>query len=307
MKYLLPIFLFFITTNCKNENTIRTERAMRVSMENDQEWQQYWYDGKAEVNIYETEQARYQDVHPGKTVLIFVTEDFLTEKQVKNETYGNQPSTSVLKTNMIRKFDTGIYDYSIMSSVFTPVDHKSYPNTLKVTLSAQDWCGQSFMQLNHENNKYLVNQYSYFEKEGDRSFQVDDYLMEDELFNQLRFNPEILPTGSIKILPGTTFSRLKHIEFKPYQAEASQKNYTGSEFEGEHLESYEIHYPDLDRNFEIIYEAKFPYAIAGWKDTYPVFSGEKLTSLYRRISSKRLPYWSQHNLSDSYLRKELGL
>ena len=282
-------------------------KAQKINLENDSEWRELWYDGNAEVNIYETQQARYQDVHPGKTVLVFVTEDFLTDKQVKNETYTDKASTGVLKTNLIRKFETGVYDYSMMTSVFTPVDHDTYPHTLKITLSSQDWCGQSFMQLNHEKNKYKVDQFSYFEKEGDQTFHVEDLLTEDELFNQIRFNPDILPTGSHLILPGTAFSRLKHIEFKPYEVELSQEKYTGTEFDAPNLEVYKVIYPAFERTLEIIYEAKFPFSIIGWKDTCPAFSGEKLTSISRRISSKRLPYWSKHNLEDRHLRTELGL
>ena len=59
--------------------------------------------------------------------MIFVTEDFLTEKQVKNDHYKNPKSVSILKNNQISKFPTGIYDYSIMKSVFTPIDIKEFP------------------------------------------------------------------------------------------------------------------------------------------------------------------------------------
>ncbi len=44
----------------------------------------YWYQGKAEITSYTLLQNRYKDVHPGSAVLVFVTEDFLTDKQVKN-------------------------------------------------------------------------------------------------------------------------------------------------------------------------------------------------------------------------------
>jgi hypothetical protein len=282
-------------------------RAVPVNFNQDDQWRDHWYDGNAEVNVYEAKQARYQDIHPGKTVLIFVTEDFLTDKQVKNETYTDKASTSVLKTNLIRKFDTGVYDYSIMTSVFTAVDHKAFPHSLKITTSSQDWCGHSFMQLNHEQNKYRVHQYSYFEKEGDQNFTVDDVMNEDEIFNQIRFDPDLLPTGSKNMLPGTAFSRLKHIEFKPYPVTLIKGSYAGTDFTGQNLESYQMVFPDFDRTLEIIYEAQFPFQIVGWKDTYAVLSGEKLTSINKMVSSKRMPYWSEHNLEDSHIRAELGL
>ncbi|MBK8503388.1 MAG: hypothetical protein IPL46_14930 [Saprospiraceae bacterium] len=309
MRYIsLLAMLPLLLPSCDSiTEKVGSARAVPIHFNQDDEWRDHWYDGNAEVNVYETKQARYQDIHPGKTVLIFVTEDFLSDKQVKNENYSDKTSTSVLKTNLIRKFDTGVYDYSIMTSVFTPVDHKAFPKTLKITTSSQDWCGQSFMQLNHEQNKYRVRQYSYFEKEGDQNFTVDDLMNEDEIFNQIRFDPDLLPTGSKNMLPGTAFSRLKHIEFKSYPVTLTKDTYTGTDFTGKNPEVYKIVFPDFDRTLEIIYESKFPFQILGWTDTYAALSGEKLTSISKMISSKRMPYWSKHNLEDSHLRAEIGL
>ena len=77
----------------------------------------YWTQGKAEVNVYELSQNRYKDNHPGQLVSVFVTEDFLTDKQVKNETYTNPKSTWTFKNIQLRKFTTGIYDYSLFSRI----------------------------------------------------------------------------------------------------------------------------------------------------------------------------------------------
>ena len=43
----------------------------------------YWYQGKAEINVFDLQQSRYGEVRAGKAVLIFVTEDFSKSKQVK--------------------------------------------------------------------------------------------------------------------------------------------------------------------------------------------------------------------------------
>ena len=47
----------------------------------------YWNQGKAELARYELQQVRYGEIHQGDAVLIFVTEDFLKDKQVKYD-YG---------------------------------------------------------------------------------------------------------------------------------------------------------------------------------------------------------------------------
>lgn len=267
----------------------------------------YWYQGKAELNSYDLQQARYGEIHQGHAVLIFVTEDFLTDKQVKNETYQSEKSTKILKTNQLRKFSTGIYDYSIMSSVFSPVDTRKYPHALKVTLSAQDWCGQSFMQINQRGKGYEVELRSYFEQEGDRNFSIhEQVLLEDELFNLIRLNPEGLPEGKTQLLPSATYTRLKHKDFAILKAEASKSLYKGTSFPGEELMLYTLSMPELNRTLEIIYEANPPYVIAGWKDSYPDGTGMLTTTAVRK-KTMLSPYWNQHNLADAGLRKELGL
>ncbi len=268
----------------------------------------YWYQGKGEVNHYKLEQNRYKDIHPGEVVMIFVTEDFLTDKQVKNDTYQDKNSTSVLKMNQIRRFSTGIYDYSMMTSVFTPVDLKNHPQTLKVTLSSQDWCGHTFTQLNYKDNAYQYQLLSYFETEGDVGKRIEPALLEDELFNRIRMNPDLLPTGKIKMLPSTTFSRLKHKAFGQLDAVITRTKYDGSDFTGDNLMVYQVKYPEVDRTLEIIYEAREPYAIAGWKDSYPsAFDEQMRTTVATRTNTLMIPYWQDNALENTAMRKDLGL
>lgn len=267
----------------------------------------YWYQGKAELNSYALQQARYGEIHEGHAVMIFVTEDFLTDKQVKNESYQSQNSTKILKTNHLRKFPTGIYDYSLMSSTFNSVDTRKYPHALKVTLSAQDWCGQSFMQINQRRKGYEVEVRSYFEQEGDQNYEINELvLLEDELFNLIRINPNLLPEGKSKMLPSTLYARLKHREFKVIEIEAQRTVYKGTAFPGADLMQYEVKMPSLNRTLSIIYEGQSPFRIAGWKDSYPDGRGISTTTATRK-ETMLSPYWSQHDLADLPLRKQLGL
>jgi len=267
----------------------------------------YWYQGKAEITRYELQQNRYRDVHPGEAVLVFVTEDFLTDKQVKNDTYQNKNSINVLKTNQIRRFATGIYDYSIMTSVFTPVDVSKNPQTLKVTNSTQDWCGQAFMQINWRDNQYQTQIRSYFEAEADENFSVSYAILEDELFNRIRLNPQALPTGKIQILPSMSIARLLHQDFKPETAEATLQTYTGKDFTGDNLQSYRVAFTTRNRVLEIVFENKSPYVIVGWKEAYPSFDKKVRETIARRTKTVLTPYWQQNSLSDKNLRAELGV
>ena len=267
----------------------------------------YWYQGKAEINSYDLQQARYSDVHPGEAVLVFVSEDFLTDKQVKNDNYTNKNSTSILKNNFLRKFTTGIYDYSIMTSVFTPVDTKKFPRTPKVTISSQDWCGQSFMQVNQQKNKYKVELRSYFESEGDKNFTIDGAMLEDEIFNRIRMNPDALPTGKTQLIPSATIVRLMHLEMQPTSVMITKKEYVGTKFKGNDLTAYEIDYPSLKRKLTIVYQNKAPYIIEGWVDKYTAISRQALTTTAIRKKTLLSPYWQQHGSKDVQLRKELDL
>ncbi len=292
---------------CQNQKETKQTRAINVNV-NTNQWNDYWYAGDAEISVFELEQVRYSEVHAGHSVLIFVTEDFLTDIQVKNETYQNTNSTSVLKTNILHKFPTGLYDYSLMTSVFTPVDRQTFPHTLKVTTSAQDWCGQSYSQLNYTKNKYHYHLFSYFEGEGDQQNSISSTLLEDELLNLIRLDPTQIPTGEIEIIPSSAFARLKHIEVKSYPAQLKLDTYQGSDFVGDQLQVLTLVYPTLDRELEIAFDGTFPHQIAGWTDSYKaVISGKKLKTVAKRKSLKKLPYWSKHDLEHLPLREEMRL
>jgi hypothetical protein len=270
----------------------------------------YWYQGKAEISYYELEQNRYDAVHPGEAIAIFVTEDFLTDEQVKNDRYSNPNSTPILKLNLLKRFTTGIYDYSIMSSVFTPTKVKEYPKTLKVTNSSQDWCGHTFQQFNYEEaqKQYVSQLYSYFENEGDRKTPFDYVLLEDELLNRIRMNPQSLPTGKMQLLPSATILRLLHLPTRAVEASAEMKAYQGDAFEGENLQAYVLSFPSLNRKMEIIFQQEAPYIIEGWTDTYPsVFDKKPRTTVARRQKTILSPYWQKNGLDDQSLRAELGI
>ena len=84
----------------------------------------YWSQGKAEVNVYEVSQNRYQENHSGQLVSVFVTEDFLTDKQVKNERYINVNSTWILKNIQLNK-KIKDYTYKDLGSMATLARNKA--------------------------------------------------------------------------------------------------------------------------------------------------------------------------------------
>jgi hypothetical protein len=269
----------------------------------------YWYAGKAELTRYTLSQARYGELHPGEAVLIFVTEPFLKDKQVKHEFGSGTDATSVLKLNLTKNFNTGIYPYSIMTSIFTPIDFKNM-TTLKVTSSVQDWCGQTFMQLNARDGGFHVESRSYFQRDADEDFQLEDALLEDEVWTRLRLAPESLPTGQIKIIPSAEYARLGPFDLKPLEGTASMQIDRAIEGPKVHLGTYSIDYQKINRKLVIRFERDFPHRIVGWEETRMSGFGpdaKVLTTTAVKTHSMMIDYWSRHKLADAPLRDKLGL
>ena len=145
----------------------------------------YWHQGKAEVAKFDLEQIRYGESHPGKAVLIFVKEQFLPEAQVKFDGLKTQETpVDVMKHIATRDFYTGMYPYSVMTTVFSPFS-SSERGAYKITGTTQDWCGQTFIQVNDRESELAVQYHSYFQKEGDSEFTVEKAVLEDDLVESL--------------------------------------------------------------------------------------------------------------------------
>ena len=268
----------------------------------------YWYNGTAEVSSYSLDQNRYRDNHPGEMILIQVTEDFLTDKQVKNDYYQNKNSVPILKTNHIKKFLTGIYDYSVMNSMFTSVDKGYGIQTLKTSFSSQDWCGHSYLQSNFRNGSYHFSGHSYFENEADQEFALKDAVLEDEIWNLIRINPEKLPMGSIAIIPSAEYQRFSHSTFKTMKANATLSDYLGRDMQGERVREYKLKFYSNSREVSFYFESAAPYKIVGWKEVRNnPNTGKPMISTARIKKSILVDYWTKNSLNDRELRKKLEL
>ncbi len=269
----------------------------------------YWYSGNAELDHYNLTQMRYAEPRKGDAVLIFVTEDFLPEKQVKKE-FGDMPGISVLKLNFTKKFITGIYDYAVMTSIFTPVEFRKHPVTLKVTFSSQDWCGQSFSQMNFRNEKLNFETRSYFQAEGDTDIGIDATYLEEDIWTRIRIEPQTLPLGKIDIVPSMEYLRLNHKDLKPYPAEANlmlQVNDTTLAGPSEFY-VYTLRYADLDRELKIKCQTVFPFKILGWEEIQNASNPAKKQITKALLTHTLIkPYWNLNNNENQSLRDSLGI
>lgn len=280
-----------------NENTKTVVEKPKKKLS--QEFKEYWYSGQAEITSYALEQPRYGQMREGHAVLVFVTEPFLADKQVKADARKSD-NIPVLKLNSTKKYLTGVYPYSIMSSSFYPVHDNAH--ALKVTFSAQEWCGQVYAQLNNR-DQFEVMSHSYFESEADQNLTLDKVILENELWNKIRIDPKDLPVGDFKIIPSMEYVRLSHKELKSYNAKASL---TDNGVESEYL----IVYPELQRTLKIKFSTAFPHTIEGWTETLISGYGEgakTMTSKAKKIKSIKSPYWQRNGNEHVSLRDSLGL
>jgi hypothetical protein len=264
-------------------------------------FEEYWLSGNGEINTYRLQQMSFGEVHEGTALLLFNVEDFSKSKQVRLDypEKAGSDAIKVLKSNQIRSFNTGVYGNNIMQSVFTPIDLEKHPNSIKVTTSVQNWMGQVFTQLNLRPYQYFFKINSHLETEGDQEFQLNKAFLEDEIWNNIRINPDDLPTGSIQIIPSMITARLRHLALGVEDARASLQK-------GKEFSTYEINFTESDRNLKIKFRTAFPHVIEGWEESYQE-NGKKLSTTATLIKNQQLEYWNRRFNSDRKLRKELGL
>ena len=259
----------------------------------------YWYAGKAEIKTYSLTQSRYGELHNGLATVIFVTEPFLKDKGVKpdNSTKGQIP---VLKMNLLKKFGTGIYPYSMMLSTFTPL--KEAQGVTKASASGQEWCGHIFSQMNQRKEHYDVVSYSYFEEEGDIQFTLPTVFTEDEIWSRIRIDYKKLPLGDINIIPGLYYTRLEQHRFEVEKAVTSIKSDTETS-------TYTITYPERKRTLAITFNTSFPHEITKWEETYADrrAPNKRLTTTAILNKSKNIDYWNYNAAKHENIRKELGV
>ncbi|MBO6879693.1 septum formation inhibitor Maf [Winogradskyella sp.] len=304
IQILSLVSIIFVLNSCK-ENKSETSDTIAISELKEEkqspetklskEFKDYWYNGEAEITSYKLEQARYGELREGTAVMVFVTEDFLPEQQVKADNY-DESNIPVLKLNATKNFNTGVYPYSIMQSTFYPVANNQH--AIKVTASVQEWCGQVYAQLNNRDD-FEIMSHSYFQGEADQNFNIEKNWTENELWTKLRIDPQSLPTGELKIVPSLEFTRLRHQPIKAYDAIASLENGI-----------YTLSYPELNRTLKINFNNEFPFDILGWEETSESGFGastKTLTTKATKLSSIKSAYWNKNNNADESLREKLKL
>ena len=152
--------------------------------------------------------------------------------------------------------------------------------------------------------------HSYFEQEGDRDYQIKNYVPEDAVWTRIRIAPKALPLGEFIMTPGPVYTRLAHRLLKPQKAFAKMDAVEGKSLEGNSLVRYEISFPDEKRNLRIFFENNFPYRIQKWEESYRESADSRAavkTTRAVRTHTIMDAYWRHHGNKDRTLLKKLGL
>jgi hypothetical protein len=268
----------------------------------------HWSDGKAEMNGYRLVQPRYGAKRVGTAVLIYVTEDFSDSLRVKADP-GKHPAADVypvLKLNAVRDFQTGVYDYNVMTSTFARVA-PGWP-VAKVSFSSQEWCGHVYHHLVPRGGHVGGVRHSYFDGEADGTddlAQPEGGVFEDVLPILVRgWGGAYLERGQDRTVPYLPSLQRARLEHKPLAwgrariaraATAASVTVPAGTFSVDTWTVAQDGGPTL--TFQV--EAAPPFRLIRWSaDT-----GEEGALL----GSTRMPYWQLHDPGGEKRLRELGL
>lgn len=273
-----------------------------------------WHDGNAEMATYALTYPRYGELRTGTAVAITVTEPFNPDKRVKSDR-GGEGTHNVVKLNLVEDFQTGIYDYNLMTSVFvatTPANGLPAGSPTKVSFSMQEWCGHVYQQALFSKAqgrtagvRQSVN--SYFEKVADEQTTMDHPaggMSEDALMLWARglAGPQLEPGQSIEI--------------PLYRSMAVQRNqHVAAEWESATLSRSSEPLTRQTAAGEFVCDV-FTAEVGNRDYTFHVeASGDRmLIELVRSdgysmtlTAAERLPYWRLNGNADERELKKIGL
>ncbi len=263
----------------------------------------HWSDGQAEVSGYTLSQPRYGETRVGTAILIFVTEPFSRSRAVKVDRYNpkDPDQFTAFKLNHLQRFRTGVYDYSVMTSVFTDPSKSFGP--VKQVFSSQEWCGQVYEETLWSEGKASVRVDSYFEGESRTGVMVGRAASEDALWIQARGLMASGPGSSLMrgpMLGRGQIRRLRHQEigtFKPQLAWSEPRSLT---VPAGTYRIRELAWVRGDKSrCRLHVEIAAPHRVIGWSCD----DGESA----QLTGSLRMPYWNQVRSIDERLLKALGL
>lgn len=274
----------------------------------------YWHDGQAELSGYRWSVTRYGRPRVGQAVTIYVTEPFSESKRVKLDNPSRNPADAfdAFKLNMVRDFQTGVYDYNTMVSVFT---RSSDFSPAKLTFTSAEWCGHVYEELRFHPRRISQQVFSYFE--GESSSKALDAkpggVTEDGLFILLRgLRGAYLEPGrkkSVPFLSSVFYRRLVHqpIAWKRAEIHRLPEPQRIEVPAGEFSTAVYTVTIQGQRQGRFFIEEQYPHRVVQWSWQPVAGASAEAAESGRLTGTARLKYWQLHdNGHESYLN-QLGL
>lgn len=299
VTFLLGVLgLLVASASCGGASPERPTLPPRPRAAASSEFWDRWGDGLAELSSYRGTVTRYGEPRAAELVLVYVTEPLDRATLIKDDDAPPESRVQVLKLNAALRFQTGIYPYSVMTSVFAPVDryyeHRFTP--AKITMSAQEWCGHVFTALWPGQDRFASRGMSYFASEGERDESVEapeGAIYEDALAIQLRELDGPFAEGADwegTLVPSIWRARQAHVPLRPGPATIAREQ------EGDVIR-FTLRAGDLERVYEV--EAGGQRRLLGWRAS----DGEEM----RIVATERLAYWTLNRPGDESARERIGL
>jgi len=230
--FLLLVYLNSFAQTSKRDNPINESSYKKYV---DSNWAKHaiWDDGLAEVAVYEANKRIYNQNRSYECVYVTVKEVFNKAYNVKTDDYSRSDLFDVLKINRFERIETEQYPYHFLSSMFFKRD--AALKLHKMTISSQEWCGNTYKAYTPFEDGYRINYNSYWDGEGQgEKIQNGDFLFEDQLpftlrmmalEKGLRFNARIMPTQiSAKVGP-------IYADFAVFSVESTSYTFNEAEIE----------------------------------------------------------------------------
>ena len=300
MLSLLAPAVFLLLGSCAHE-------PASVAARGDGEFEALWYDGQAELSGYVWKGTRYGELRTGEAVAIFVTETVGADTHVKPDDPSRAGGVTAMKLNLVREFQTGLYDYDTMTSVFAEVGAF---RPLRVTFASQEWCGHVHEVLD-VGKKLALDIASYFEGESLTTTLAwkDGALLGDHLFVWLRgLRGPVLAPGEARTLPYLADGferRLRHTKAEWQTLTLTRAAATTSESvpAGSFPALVYTLASSDGRSGRVAFEEAYPHRLLSWSWQ----RGAELLDSGAMTGSKRMKYWELHAEGQESLRGELGL
>jgi hypothetical protein len=313
MRIPAALAALLVLTGCTASPPPSSAAAKDAAAQYNRDFWETWSDGFAEISTYDLVIPRYGEPRQGEAILIYVAETMSERQRVKADPGKNPKSDefSVMKLNMQRNFQTGIYDYSEMLSAFlglAPSGGRTAGQLAKLTFTRQEWCGHMFAQALFSPGKVRVSGASYFDGDADLAQTLDlppDAITEEGLlFWARQMSGPWLEPGQSKTVPMVTSLRSARDAHQPLAiaqvnltrlATLTKVEVPAGEFEAETWSAQ----LQNGRSYIFFVENEMPHRILRWQFT----SGEK----GELIASDRLKYWEMNDPDSAEALTSLGL